>query len=234
MGVVYNTNIIQDQLYFHLDFANVKSYPGSGTTAFNLKKTGDFTLNNSPVIANKVATFSGIQNGPFLSESSSLASQGTNSFTYQFLVNPKSSTSTDSVNEARIYEHTGWPTTYHLLRVFQNGSNQRFQFFGRGTDQGVEFTVASPDTASLLNRWYFLTTLVDRTNSLVILYVNDVRYQAAISGTTTTIGNSSQLRIPSSYAEAQMDLSCVMGYRKALTDSEVKQNFEAVRGRFGI
>lgn len=234
MAITYNTRIVRDQLYFHLDFANIKTYPGSGTTAFNLKKTGDFTLSGSPTIANKIVSFSGAQAGPFMFESSSLASQGTNSFTYQMLINPKSSTSTDSANEARIYEHSGFPTTYHILRVGQSGATQRFQFFGRGTDQGAEFSVASPYITSLLNRWYFVTTTVDRTNNLVILYVNDVKYQTALSGTTTSIGNSSQLRIPSSYAEAQVDLSCIMGYRKVLTEAEVKQNFEAVRGRYGI
>lgn len=234
MAITYNTSIVRDQLYFHLDFANIKTYPGSGTTAFNLKKTGDFILSGSPPIANKVISFSGVQASPYMFETSSLASHGTDSFTYQLLINPKSSTSTDSVNEARIYEQTGYPTTYHILRVTQSGDTQRFQFFGRGTDQGAEFSVSSPYTASLLNRWYFVTTTVDRTNNLVILYVNDVRYQATLSGTTTSIGNSSQLRIPSTYAEAQVDLSCIMGYRKVLTDAEVKQNFEAVRGRYGI
>lgn len=234
MAITYNTSIVRDQLYFHLDFANVKTYPGSGTTAFNLRKTGNFSISGTPTISNKIVSFSGIQGAPYLFETSSLASQSTNSFSYQLLINPKSSTSTDSANEARIYEHSGWPTTYHILRVFQNGSNQQFQFFGRGTDQGAEFSVSSPYTTSLLNRWYFVTTTVDRTNNLVILYVNDVRYQTSLSGTTASIGNSSQLRIPSSYAEAQVDLSCIMGYRKALTEAEVKQNFEAVRGRYGI
>ena len=32
MGIVYNTSIIRDGLVLHLDAANVKSYPGSGTT----------------------------------------------------------------------------------------------------------------------------------------------------------------------------------------------------------
>lgn len=234
MSIIYNTSIIQDQLYFHLDFANVKTYPGSGATAFNLKRAGDFSISGAPTFANKTVGFNGVNAGPFMFETSSLASHGLNSFTYQLLINPKSSGSTDSVNEARIYEHTGWPTTYHVLRILQNGSNQRFQFFGRGIDQGVEFSVASPETSDLLNRWYFVTTTVDRTNNLVILYVNNVRYQIALSGTTTSIGNASQLRIPSSYAEAQVDLSCVMGYRKALTHQEVLQNFESVRGRYGI
>lgn len=235
MAVVYNTSIIKDQLYFHLDFANVKTYPGSGSTAFNLRRTGDFSLNNSPVIANNVASFSGIQNGPFLAENSSFGDQGTNSFTYQFLINPKSSTSTDDPASARVFEQTGFPTTYHILSVAHNSGNRFLNFFGRDTTQTVSFGVNSPAGSITLNTWYFVTTMLDRANNLAILYINDTRYTSS-SGMSTlgAIGNSLPLRIPSSYAELQADISCIMGYRKALTDQEVLQNFNALRGRYGI
>jgi len=36
MGIAYNTSIVRDGLVLHLDAANVKSYPGSGTSASNI------------------------------------------------------------------------------------------------------------------------------------------------------------------------------------------------------
>ena len=40
MSITYNTNIIQDGLTFHVDASNKKSYPGSGTTWYDLGPNG--------------------------------------------------------------------------------------------------------------------------------------------------------------------------------------------------
>lgn len=50
MGIAYNTSIVRDGLLLHLDAANVKSYPGSGTTWNDLSGKGsNGILVNGPV-----------------------------------------------------------------------------------------------------------------------------------------------------------------------------------------
>ena len=46
MGIGYNTSVVRDGLVLYLDAANSKSYPGSGTTWF------DLTGNNNNAILN--------------------------------------------------------------------------------------------------------------------------------------------------------------------------------------
>ena len=39
MSIAYNTSIVRDGLVLQLDAANVKSYPGTGTTWYDLSGT---------------------------------------------------------------------------------------------------------------------------------------------------------------------------------------------------
>ena len=48
MGSVYGPNMVTDDLVLALDATNVQSYPGSGSTWYNLAGTQNTTLYNSP------------------------------------------------------------------------------------------------------------------------------------------------------------------------------------------
>lgn len=234
MSLGHGASIVRGGLIFQFDFANIKSYPGSGTTVTNLNGTGNFTTVGSPAFSNGSLYFNGVNNAQHMFETSSLASHGTGSFTYQVLVKPRASTSADDPNAARIFEHAGFPVTYNILQLINNSGNRYFQFFGRDTNQTHSFSTNSPGGSLILNRWYLLTGIVDRATTKTVLYVNTTRYETTFNAAMGPIGNSSQLRFPSTYAEAEMDLSCAMSYSRALSDAEVKQNFEALRGRFGL
>ena len=48
MGIAYNSSIVRDGLVLHLDAANPKSYPGSGTVWKDLSGLGnDGTINST-------------------------------------------------------------------------------------------------------------------------------------------------------------------------------------------
>lgn len=234
MSLGHGPSVIRTGLIFQVDFANVKSYPGSGTAVTNLNGTGNFTVSGSPTFSNGTMYFNGVNGGPHIFETSSLASHGTSSFTYQVLCRPKKSTSGDDPNSARIFEHTGWPTTYNILEVRNNGGNPLFATQGRDTNQSLGFSITTPGGSAILNQWYLLTSMIDRATSKHVLYVNTTRYENTFNASLGTIGNSANLKIPSTYAEMEMDLSCAMSYSRALSDAEVKQNFEALRGRAGL
>jgi hypothetical protein len=52
MGLGHSPSIVRDGLVLYLDAANPKSYPGSGTTWFDLKGTSNSTLSNGPTFVN--------------------------------------------------------------------------------------------------------------------------------------------------------------------------------------
>lgn len=233
MSLGHGASIVRDGLRFIYDYSNIKSYSGSGSSVTNLLGGNNGTLfgGYSYDAAGKFMSFNGAQ-GSFMGENTSgLGNHGTDSFTYQFLVRPKASSSVDSANEARIYEQTGYPTSWHILTVIHNNNIPYFNFGGYSTG-ATSFSVSSPSNISL-NQWYFLTCIVDRTNNKVQLYVNTTLYESnvAISG---NVGTANNLRFPSSYAEINADYSIILSYGRALTTSEVIQNFNAVRGRYGI
>jgi hypothetical protein len=218
-----------------MDFANPKCYPGSGTTIFNLNKTGDFTFNSSlaPTFSNGVAYTNGLNPGSrFFEQTGGLGDHGTNSFTYQMLVKPLSSTSIEDPNSARLYEQLGWPDTYHIVAVYHNSGSPSLRFFSGGTDTD-SWNIGTPNGSVTLGDWYFITSTVDRENNLVKLYQNGVKYQQSYVS-ANTVGNLDPLSFPTSYAEAEAEYSFIIGYSRALTDDEVLYNFNSLRGRYGI
>lgn len=233
MSLGHGASLVRSNLNFVYDYSNLKSYPGSGGTLFNLINGNNVTLNGGYTYntAGKYISFDGTQGAFAQEQTGGLGNHGTNSFTYQFLVRPKSSSSVDSAAEARIYEQTGYPTSWHILSVIHNSNVPYFNFGGYSTG-ATSFGVNSV-TGITLNQWYFLTCIVDRTNNKVQLYVNTTLYESnvTISG---NVGTANDLRFPSSYAEISADYSIMLSYTRALTATEVLQNYNAVRGRYGI
>src|SRR6056300_1567619 len=53
MSLCHGASIVRDGLVLHLDAANVKSYPGSGTTWYDLSgNENNFTLDSSGIVHN--------------------------------------------------------------------------------------------------------------------------------------------------------------------------------------
>jgi hypothetical protein len=233
MSLGHGASLVRSNLNFVYDYSNLKSYPGSGATLYNLINGNNVTLNSGYTYntAGKYISFDGTQGAYAAEQTGGLGNHGTNSFTYQFLVRPKTSTSTDDATSARIYEQTGYPTSYHILSVVHNSNVPYFNFGGYATG-ATSFGVDSA-TGITLNQWYFLTCIVDRVNNKVQLYVNTTLYESSVT-LSGNVGTASVLRFPSSYAEISADYSIMLSYTKALNATEVLQNFNAVRGRYGI
>ena len=233
MAVFSGPEIVNSNLNFVYDYSNNKSYPGSGATLYNLINGNNATLNGGYTYntAGKYMSFDGTQSTFAQEQNGGLGNHGTNSFTYQFLVRPKSSTSVDDATYARIYEQTGYPTSWHILSVVNNSNVPYFNFGGYSTG-ATGFGVDSANGITL-NQWYFLTCIIDRVNNKVQLYVNSTLYESSVT-ISGNVGTANDLRFPSSYAEISADYSIILSYTKALTAAEVLQNFNAIRARYGI
>lgn len=237
MGIAYNTRVIRDGLSFHLDFANPKSYPGSGTAVTDLTKTGNLSTQGAPVFNGTYMYFrgEGAVGGDDRVDvyNSSIGDLGTSSYSFQILINPKTTSSSQNAQYTRIYEQLGWPDTYHLIQVLDSSKSYNF---GVLTNGGVNTGIATPDNTVILNEWTFLTAVLDRDNSKLRFFVKDAKYEANLNtaGPTDTIGNADPIQIPSGYSAIEADISCVLAYNRALSDQEVVYNYNALRGRFGI
>jgi hypothetical protein len=233
MAITYNTSIVRSGLVLHLDAANPKSYPGSGTAWRDLSGVGNnSTLTNGP-------TYSSINNGAIVFD-------GVND--YAVLTRPVQDDFTLSC----------WFKTTQSLTSYTSGAFQWWQGAGLvdcevgGTvnDFGlslnaakVSFGVGGASDTSIQspltynnNVWHCAVATRIRSSGALVLYVDGA---SVVSGTggTNSLTTPTQLRIGSLQTNERFfsgNIAQVSVYNRALTALEVSQNFEATRGRYGV
>lgn len=224
MGIAYNTSIVRNGLILHLDAANPKSYPGTGTAWNDLSGQNNHgVIYNSPSYNGSSFTFTNASQQyvdiPYKSEWRLIGSN-----TISFWSN-------------------GYDATANQTAVgYQKGSWQGYMM----TSSGIAYsgTSGSNDTTPFItksaNEWCLFTWVIDRANGLYRTYKNNI-----LSGTTTITQpdlsssfSSGSLLIGASVVSSTRfftgSISSVQFYTKALSAIEVQQNFEALRGRYGI
>lgn len=125
-----------------------------------------------------------------------------------------------------VITHKGYPWTW-LMENPSNTMKIRFYLSNSGD-------VSCSDSAThALNTWYHFTGTYD--GSYMRFYRNGVLTNS-VAGSGTLGGASSNMVI-GSYSGAyysQGQIPVIKIYNKTLTDQEIRQNFNALRGRYGI
>jgi hypothetical protein len=225
--------IVQSGLVLNLDAGASTSYPGSGTTWTDLSGGGNTgTLTNGP-------TYSTANGG-------SIVFDGTND--YVVLSRPVQDDFTLSC----------WFKTTQSLTSYTSGAFQWWQGAGLvdcevggiANDFGLSLNAAkvsfgvggSSDTSiqSPLtyndNVWHYAVATRIRSSGALVLYV-DGTLVASGTGGTNSLTTPTQLRIGSLQTGINFfsgNIAQVSIYNRALSAAEVTQNFNALRGRFGI
>ena len=92
----------------------------------------------------------------------------------------------------------------------------------------------NPDPGNMLNQWW-CGAVTFNTSTGWVLYLNGEQVDTDTSTTAPT--GDGTIFIGAHGVAANLfdgDIPCVQIYNRALTASEIKQNFNALRGRFGI
>ena len=227
-------NIITDGLVLALDAANSKSYPGSGTTWKDLSGNGNnVTLTNSP-------TFNSDNKGSFIFD-------GTNDYAI------KSSNSTFALDSGD-YTINGWyyPNSLEAsqtsLSLGVGGSQMRWVvgvgrangtiFFGTGTGTWAwAQNTTSPTGVINSSEWSNVTVVKDGTT--LRIYVNSTSVHT-VSSFNFGSGQSGNLYVGTYFLDYNSDGSYFNGrvsniefhQNKALSQSEILQNYNATKQRF--
>jgi hypothetical protein len=222
----YQGNIVTDGLVFAEDAANLVSYPATGTSTYNLagsRATG--TLTNG-------TGFNGVNGGVF-------SFDGTN----DYIVFPN-----DTNLDSQTITMESWS---NINSLFQNGflfekgqvnsqysnfynSDGTFYFRTMGlSSQDLTFYIPSYIT---INTWNHIVCTYG--NGVKTIYLNGVQIAQA-TGLTGTISTDSTGLYMGAYGpgvgyflNGKIAISRV--YNKALTISEVQQNFNAQRNRYNL
>lgn len=234
MATFYNPKIITDSLALCLDALNTKSYSGSGTTWNDLSGRNNtatmfgavpFETDVVPCFNFSTATGASSAASTLGFTFASNMVQTVGDFTFScWIKNPNSSS-----GQVGLFSNAGGADGYR----FGIGTDGIYFLIGPNyTENAVTFTSTISTTV-----WHNVVAVYDRTTSKnVRLYRNGV-YQNAVSIPTTQTAffdtTPGLVRSPCCGVYTGKIASFQVN-NKALTELEIRQNFNALRGRFGI
>ena len=229
MSVRGGPDIVENGLVLYLDAANRRSYAGSGTSWTDVSGNGNTgTLTNGP-------TFDGANGG-------SIVFDGTNDFiaptgltdtfwqgnwTVSFWVNFDTLNTTNGSNDKTLIQH-GTSTTRNGLHLTQRNSRIHFGLFS----DDLQAT-----TVLITGNWYNVVFTLNNSTRVKQNYLNGSLDNSHTGGGAYT-GTGSNTRIGGVvlsfglYFDGFMS-SCNV-YNRVLTATEILQNFNATRSRFGV
>ena len=222
MASNYNPSIVTSGLRVYLDAANVKSYPGSGTSWLDL--TGNSytgTLTNGPAYSSSnggAIVFDGTDDIVTTSLAATL------SFTWSvwFKTNVLASGYRNIISV---------PTGAYMLMLLDISTNN----MGFWSSDGMNGGSLGVDSLST-NTWYnaVLVREGDGISGGYKAYLNSV-FKGSANTSTWTIANTISLggrTDASQYLNG--NIAQVAIYNTALNQDQINQNFYAYRGRFGV
>jgi len=229
MGLAHSPRIVTDGLVLALDAGNTKSYPGSGTAWTDLSGNNhNATLTNGPTYNSDNGgsiVFDGTND--YVSETSALSDsflQG--NWTISFWVN-FDTISTGNYTTDKTLLHHGSNSNSNGLHLSQRNSSFHIGLYGNDLD-GTANTVST-------DIWYNVTFTLNNTTRLKQIYING-SLDNSHTGSSAYVGSGSNTRIGGVVLNFGNTLdgkmSNIVAYSRVLTAAEVKQNYNALKGRY--
>jgi hypothetical protein len=231
MAIAYNPRIIMNDCVLCLDAANKKSYPGSGTILYDIFGNNNLIMSNVSYVAGNIPYFD---------------FNGTSSYCYNFSANNVLSTGNSATVLIWIYPDTTQPDgTYSGMFALGTkncslgGGNGQSLLFSMRSNRVLTMAKWCDDStngtlAPLANTWSMVSLV--KNGALTRFGINATTFENTsntgtqnFSGNLLTFGCTDN---PGRYYRGR--IGSLHLYRKALTDSEIQQNFNALRGRYGI
>ena len=245
MAAASGPNIVEDGLVLALDAGNTKSYPGSGTTWTDTVGGNTGTLTNGP-------TYSSDNSGSIVFDGASdyidLGTQinsdiTTTDVTISFWAYIDS-TAADEVFVSMESLTLNQP----LIIWYDTSSTYEVQNTGVGdvgggsnnvitttvTDASSEKRFTTSNNALSASTWYNIVVVLDVTNNEFYTYINGVEEAKWVSNNTSggIKSTTNEFRIGGGTPYLDGRISQFFVYTKALTATEVQQNYNALKGRY--
>lgn len=223
MSFHHSPKIITDNLYFYIDPKNTNSYPGSGTIAYDLSGNGrNFTLLNGASVSNGEFILDGA--GDYLTLAAAIDWNNYN-FTWSawFYL--------DTFNYPRLIDFSPAGNGHLCLSAQSAATIINRPAGGAGT------TIISGGTLSL-STWYNITaTKYDITTYEI--YINGISQNTVVNSTVlANTGASINIgyMMDDDLSTRTLDgkIGPVSVYTERLNDEQVLQNYNAIKGRFGL
>lgn len=245
MGISYNPAAVTDGLLYAVDFANTKNYAGSGTSFTDSIVSRAGTLTNASYYSYDSAT----KSINFTRDGSTLVGGytnfvGTGSLTStNFLYNNHTVELLARINDFAPGNYNGNETNSVLAGY--RGYHAGFQYTASGLfysiwNGGSNSSVTVPIVNTPVSTWIHL--VATRLGNVFTMYVNGVAVNSATVATPSgNPGITDDYRLATGNAGsgpyayyAKCNVALHRMYSKALSEAEVIQNFNAIRGRYSL
>lgn len=233
----HGASIVRDGLVLHLDAANPKSYPGSGTTWKDLSGlSNDATLINGTSFTDKKMIFDGVNDAVTLPDITSIRLVDT---TFEFIFK------IDNIGLDRDLLNKGTHAVNTPLLIWfdvtvgagdlgvGNVNCISVQYF----DGSVGHWIATNSNTIQAGKYYMLTVVGKESTNQLSIYLNGVLAKTNTKSWAGIQNTNTNFRLGSGGAGENLfdgEINYFSAYNRALSESEVQQNFNALRGRYGI
>ena len=241
MALAHSPSIVMNGLVLCLDAGNTKSYPGSGTTWTDLSGRGNTgTLTNGPTYSSSNGgsiVFDGVDDYIQINSNSSL--QISTEVTVTSIVKPgvigdnkvrlidTNISSSTSVSGSMISLKVGTTSPYQDISWFISDGSSYYE---------VRRSTSIITSTSIP---YVITVRWRKSDGSASIFVNGIETSYASSVTFTgipgTLTNPMLIGFLAGYnLYGNQTIYTTHLYNRYLSNTEVQQNFNALRGRFGI
>jgi hypothetical protein len=237
MSVTSGPDIIDDNLLIHLDAANDRSYPGTGATWYDISGlNNNISLINGPVFSasnNGTLVFDGVNDYGTINLSGVYTGA---SFSTWFKTNEPSA----YISIGNKGALTGSPGLYNGITMFTpDWASSTIQIYlNDATGINKSFMNGSIGQNIRDNIWHNLivTYNYNGSTSTLVSYLDGLpKTTVALAEDRTNFFNYTQdYHISRSIVPWNGQIAHFSMYNKTLTANEVRRNFNALRGRFGI
>ena len=229
MSFTYSPKIVTDGLVFYVDAANPNSYVSGNTTTDSLVSnvTGSL-INDTDFSADNQGSWVFDGTDDTISISSMVAYSSDDPHTYSAWVNA------NNTNSYKFILNNGG--TYNGTSLIIYGGYMGFFWRGGGAVKRGVIPI-------VINRWYNLTVCYNGVSGTYDMYVNGVLDTSSNTSSPTAGGGSTwvagtSIPIIGTWYNGSFDyngkVSNVKIYNRALSSGEVLQNYNALKGRFGL
>ena len=242
MAVLYNPKIVTDGLILNLDAANTKSYPGSGTTWTDLTGNGyNATLVNSPTHNTNIGYISFNGTNQYANHTVPQLTTGTDSFTFEVWFKMRTLPTAEYETNGHIWGGENGNDVVMYVNPASSGESKLnlvyddSRYYATNASTYGHFT-AGTITADTWTHWVCQGRASDNT---IAHYLNgslDRTFTAVYAGQEVKPRNADAMIAYDSRYEKYSTLDCavIKEYNRILTANEVAQNYNALKGRFGL
>jgi hypothetical protein len=234
MAFNYSPKIVTDGLVLYLDAANNKSYPGSGTTWTDLSRGGNNgTLTNGP-------TFNSANGGSIVFDGvddyvdCGLSTFQPTQMTLSVWMSRGSLANGGIITRGNINAGTELGISFGYSPSFGPGGGYPPDYYivGRTTTYNNQLLYQYP--TSSLNTFHSITYTVINNTSAALYYDGNLVASTNTIGSIGADGTNMMLGKWNNYGPLNGKIANAQIYNRALSATEVLQNYNATKTRFGL